>query len=127
MTTNDTHSEIATRAINMQHLDNARSKLTESREALVRVASTCCMPGRSPAMNESLALLESTVEQLATTPASMSVVNDALAAIEQLGGSVGTLYATCCTPKRATHYTSVFSGLHSAYTELHMALGHGHH
>ncbi len=109
------------------HLQNAMTRLEDSQTALTRLAKICCRPERSPAMNQSLELIERTVNTLGSESDTEAKVNEAVAAIAQLGAQVGPLYATCCTPKRAPHYRTFFEGLGDAHGQLASAVGAGHH
>ncbi|MCF4098970.1 hypothetical protein [Maritalea mediterranea] len=92
---------------------------------LVELQKTCCLNKRGEKMTGLIAEVERLgQDQLALD--SMAP-DDAAAFIDQLeavGGKLGVLYATCCTPTREPIYAAMFKSLSKIHLRL-LKLQHG--
>ncbi len=106
-------------------LARAATALAECERLVARLDAGCCDPGRSPQMQR----LGSTLDE---ARAALGVVTDEPSAqelftrLEDMGGQLGRLQVSCCTPKRMPLYADLLVHLTDAQLAVNRALGTGH-
>lgn len=80
---------------------------------------TCCLNKRSEKMSRLIAEVERLgKEQLQNDDVSHEDVAAFIKQVEKVGSSLGTLYATCCTPTREPIYSAMFKSLAKIHLRL---------
>ena len=77
-------------------------------------------------MRGSLELLAELTGRLGAERVDGPTVAESISEVGTLGGNVGKLYATYCTPIRKPLYEEFYVKLHEAHLALNGALGIGH-
>jgi len=107
-------------------LDESISALLDCKEALIQLATTCCMPERGPNMDK----LNSSLDELISTTNTITVdvlnAQKCITAIGPIGSQVGFLYTTCCTATREPLYQRIFTNLMQVHSNSWAVLGHSH-
>ncbi len=106
-------------------LEPARDALKDCGVALVKLDETCCIPDRSPCMQELGGMLRKAATNLdaAADPSTTGMV---LATLEDAGAQVGRLQVGCCAPNRIPLYARILKGLTTAQLAVNQALGQAH-
>lgn len=105
-------------------ISESLKKIEDCEKALEKITKTCCMPVRSTKMQATFEDLKAVSKSLKEE--SESSLNACLQNIEQCGGQLGKLYATCCTERKAPLYQEIFNNLNQVNKSIFMALGHSH-
>ncbi len=107
MKTNESESSVST----VQHLQ-------ECADTLGRIYATCCLTKRSPKMDDAFSSLQNALASAQAVGNDNVRINDCIEGIEDFGGKIGVLYATCCTEIREPMYQDIFRKLQQAQRDL---------
>jgi hypothetical protein len=103
----------------------ARAALSDCGVALVKLEKTCCIPNRSPCIQELGDMLRTAATTLdaAADPGALGIV---LVTLEDAGAQIGRLQVGCCAPNRIPLYARILEGLTTAQLAVTQALGGAH-
>lgn len=104
----------------------AEGALLDADEALRRLHSACCEPGRSPAMETLAAGLALTRERLRSVAITPEVADELIAGLEEAGALVGRLQIGCCAPGRLPLYARLLDDLTKVQLNVNRHLGRIH-
>jgi len=100
--------------------------LQNSKQILTDISKTCCMPERSPNINEAKDLIDKLIAITREMNGEEHKVHRCIEDIGALGSKIGYLYATCCTETREPMYQGIFKDLMTINAGLWSTLGHSH-
>jgi hypothetical protein len=103
-----------------------RAALSDCGVALVKLEKTCCIPDRSPCIEEIGETLRNAATTLNAAVDEPSTLGILVATLEDAGAQVGRLQVGCCAPNRMSLYARVLEGLTTAQLAVNHALGKGH-
>lgn len=107
-------------------LDDAVAALEKCQGALERLEATCCLPGRSPRMQELGSTIDRARHQITRTAEDAEAGDAAIGIMENAGAQVGTLQVGCCAPNRMPLYTTILENLMTAQIAVNRSLDRGH-
>ena len=92
--------------------------LEECADTLGRIYATCCLTKRSAKMDDAFSSLQNALASAKAVGNDNGRINDCIEGIEDFGGKIGVLYATCCTEIREPLYQHIFRKLQQAQRDL---------
>lgn len=111
---------------NNKLLDSSLHAIEQCQDALGEIASSCCMPERSPNMDAAFVKLQGIVTGIQQTYKVEKSAKAVIKNIGEFGSQIGFLYATCCTVEREFLYQDVFKQLNQAHGNLWEVIGVNH-
>jgi hypothetical protein len=106
------------------HLQIAHDALDECEQALEKLESMCCMPERSPRMQDLGQTFAAARERL--DDAEEGSASETIAILEDAGAQVGWLQVGCCAPGRLPLYRVLLDELTTMQRSVNAAAGTGH-
>lgn len=110
-------------------LSDIARNVARCRRALEQLSDTCCLAERSAHMGTLMAeleMLDQMADQIFESGADTAAADDAIGQVGAVGGALGTLYATCCTPTREKLYILMFKALGDIHTGFWRVKGVSH-
>lgn len=110
-------------------LSDIARNVAKCRRALEQLSETCCLADRSAHMGTllvELEMLDRMADQIFETGADTGAAENAIGQVGAVGGALGTLYATCCTPTREKLYILMFKALGDIHTGFWRMKGVSH-
>lgn len=107
-------------------LDESKLAINKCSHLLNEISTSCCMPERSPNMQEAFTQIDKTLQNLDLAHNSNESVHNSITDIGRFGSMIGFLYATCCTDTRAPLYQKMYKEMSNAHGKLWQYMGHSH-
>ena len=107
-------------------LDESKTAINRCSELLNKISTTCCMPERSPNMQEAFTQIDNILKNIDLAHHSNDNVHKSIADIGRFGSLIGFLYATCCTDTREPIYQDMYKEMNNAHGKLWQYMGHSH-
>ncbi len=107
-------------------LDESKIAINNCSQLLNEISTSCCMPERSPNMQQAFTQIDNIIKSLDLAPHSNDDVHNSIAGIGSFGSMIGFLYATCCTDTREPLYQKMYKEMNNAHGKLWQYMGHSH-
>lgn len=111
---------------NSEFLNLSVSQLDDCENTLKKISMSCCMPGRSSLMNATFDLITEARYEIQQVVKGVESLPSCCEVLGKIGGLVGMLHVTCCTPTREVKYQHILQQLNAAHENLNKAMGFSH-
>ncbi|HIE21446.1 MAG TPA: hypothetical protein EYP73_02460 [Acidimicrobiia bacterium] len=112
--------------MNAEALAPAFTALEAAESSMHELHEGCCSSKRAPCIAELGDTLEETRQSLERLEADHGLGDVIITTLEDVGGQLGRLQVTCCTPKRVPLYARLLEDLTKVQLTVKRALKKGH-